>query len=136
MRSKDAVRLSALRMIQASITEQEKSGKGDVKDEDVVAILQKQAKQRRESIEQFEAAGRKDLVDKETAELEIIENYLPEQASNDEIRAVVGEVIESAGATSKKDFGRVMGPAMGRLKGKADGNRVREIVEDLLPSDA
>lgn len=134
MRAKDRSRLSALRMIQSAIIEQDKSGEGAATEEDIIAILQKQAKKRRESIEQFEDAGRDDLVEKEKAELEVVEGYLPAQASDDEIRGVVQEVIESVDATSKQDIGRVMGPSMGQLKGKADGNRVRALVEEQLES--
>jgi hypothetical protein len=132
MRAKDAVRLGAVRMLRAAVLEREKSGAGEASDDDVLALVQKQAKQRRDAIDQFRAAGRDDLADKEASELAVIESYLPQQASDDEVRAVVGELIRKLGATGSGDMGRVMGPAMGALKGKAEGNRVRAAVEALL----
>lgn len=132
MRAKDGVRLGAVRLLRAAVLEKEKSGSGPATDDDVTAIVQKQAKQRRDAIEQFRAAGRDDLADKEAAELAVIEGYLPAQATDDEVRAVVGELIRKAGAAGPADVGRVMGPAMGALKGKAEGHRVRAAVEALL----
>ena len=132
MRARDAVRLGAVRMLQAALTEQEKKGTGAVSDEQAVAVVQKQAKQRRDSIAQFEGAGRDDLAERERAELAVIEAYLPAQATDEEIEAVVRGVVEKTGAASMADMGRVMGPSMGALKGKADGNRVRAVVESIL----
>ena len=132
MRAKDAVRLGAVRMLRAAVLEREKAGTGEVADEEVLALVQKQAKQRRDSIEQFRGAGRDDLAEKEEAELAIIEAYLPAQLTDDEVRAAVGEVVRKVGATGPGDMGRVMGPAMASLKGKAEGGRVRAAVEALL----
>lgn len=132
MRQKDKVRLSAIRMIQTAITEKEKAGTGAVTEDDVVAIVAKQAKQRRDSIAQFEAAGRDDLAAHEAAELAIIEAYLPAQATDEEIRAVVDAVVARTGATSMKDLGRVMGPSMAELKGVAEGGRVQAAVRAAL----
>ena len=132
MREKDKVRLSAIRMIQTAITEKEKAGTGAATEDDVLAIVAKQAKQRRDSIAQFEAAGRDDLAAHEAAELTVIEAYLPAQATDEEIRAVVDAVVARTGATSMKDMGKVMGPAMGQLKGVAEGGRVQAAVKAAL----
>lgn len=132
MRAKDRVRLSAIRMLSAAIQEKEKSGGGDVSEDDHIAIVQKQAKQRRDSIEQFRSAGRDDLVDIEVAELAVIEQYLPAQLSDEEIRTTIQKIVEQTGASGMQDMGRVMGQAMQALRGKADGNRVRRAVEALL----
>ena len=132
MRAKDRVRLGAIRMLSAAFLEKEKSGGGDVSEDDLVAIVQKQAKQRRDSIEQFRGAERDDLADIEVAELAIIEQYLPAQLSDEEIRTAVQEIVEQTGASGMQDMGRVMGQAMQALRGKADGNRVRQAVEASL----
>ena len=132
MREKDKVRLSAIRMIQTAITEKEKAGTGAATEDDVLAIVAKQAKQRRDSIAQFEAAGRDDLAAHEAAELAVIEAYLPAQATDEEIRTVVDAVVARTGATSMKDMGKVMGPAMGQLKGVAEGGRVQAAVKAAL----
>jgi len=132
MRAKDRVRLGAIRMLSAAIQEKEKSGGGDVSEDDHIAIVQKQAKQRRDSIEQFHSAGRDDLVDIEVAELAVIEQYLPAQLSDEEIRTTVQQIVEQIGASGMHDMGRVMGQAMQALRGKADGNRVRQAGEALL----
>ena len=132
MREKDKVRLSAIRMIRTAITEKEKAGTGAATEDDVLAIIAKQAKQRRDSIAQFEAAGRDDLAAHEAAELTVIEAYLPAQATDEEIRTVVDAVVARTGATSMKDMGKVMGPAMGQLKGVAEGGRVQAAVKAAL----
>ena len=132
MRAKDRVRLGAVRLLSAAILEREKSGGGDVTENDLIAIVQKQAKQRRDSIEQFRSAGRDDLVDIEVAELAVIEQYLPAQLSDEEIRTTVEQIVEQTGASGMQDMGRVMGQAMQALRGKADGNRVRQAVEAQL----
>lgn len=132
MRAKDRVRLGAIRMLSAAIQVEEKSGMGDVTEDDFIAIVQKQAKQRRDSIEQFRSAGRDDLVDIEVAELAVIEQYLPAQLSDEEIRTTIQKIVEQTGASGMQDMGRVMGQAMQALRGKADGNRVRRAVEALL----
>lgn len=132
MRTKDRVRLGAIRMLSAAILEKEKSGGGDVTEDDLISIVQKQAKQRRDSIRQFREGGRDDLVDIEEAELAVIEHYLPAQLSDEEIRTTVQQIVEQTGASEMQDMGRVMDQAMQTLRGKADGNRVRQAVEALL----
>ncbi len=132
MRQKDKVRLSAIRMIQSAIMEKEKSGSGPASTDELVAIVAKQAKQRRDSITQFQAAGRDDLAEREAAELGYVEIYLPAQASDDDIHRVVHEIVQRTGATTMKDMGRVMGEAVNELKGVAEGSRVQAVVRALL----
>src|SRR5690606_30279079 len=105
---------------------------GPLTEEDHLAVVQKQAKQRRDAAEQFRAAGRADLAEREEAELAVIEAYLPAQLPDEEIHRVVHEIVQRTGATSMKDIGRVMGEAMSALKGQADGRRVQAAVRALL----
>ena len=132
MRARDEVRLRTIRLVQAALTQKEKEGAGAVTDDDALALVQKQIKQRRDSIEQFEAAGRDDLAQRERDELAVLEGYQPAQLSDAEVRAEVEAVIVETGASSMKDMGRVMGATMGRLRGRADGARVQAAVRDLL----
>ncbi|GAB5535665.1 MAG: GatB/YqeY domain-containing protein [Rubricoccaceae bacterium] len=132
MRAKDLVRRDTIRMVQAAIIEKEKSGSGEATEDDVLAILTKQAKQRRDAIQQYTAADRLDLSEKEANELAVIESYLPQQLSDEEVQSAVQAIVERTGATSMKDMGRVMGAAMGELKGKADGSRVQAAVRATL----
>lgn len=103
-------------------------------DDEVLAVIAKQAKQRRDSIEEFQKAGRSDLVAQEQAELEILEGYLPRQLSEKEITNIVSQVIADVGATSPKDLGQVMRVAMPQVRGQADGKLVNQIARDLLSS--
>ena len=132
MRAKDTVRLGAIRMLQTAIMQEEKKTGQPLEAEDLVPIVQKQAKQRRDSIKQFVEGGREDLADRERAELPWIEVYLPAQATDEDIHSVVHAIVQCTGATTMKDMGRVMGEAMSELKGVADGNRVRKVVQQLL----
>jgi uncharacterized protein YqeY len=136
MRAKDEVRLRTIRSLTAALMAREielrQGGTATLTDEQELAVVQKQAKQRRDSIEQFRAAGRDDLVRHEQEELDVIESYLPRQLGDEEIRSIVQEVIQATGATSMKEMGRVMGPVMERLRGRADGKRIQEVVRSLL----
>ena len=132
MRAKETIRLSAIRMVQAAITEKEKSGDGPLSDDDLLAIVAKQAKQRRDAYTQFKDAGRDDLAEREAAELGYIEQYLPVQATDEDIHRVVQEIVQRTGATTMKDMGRVMGEAMSELRGVAEGSRVQAAVQALL----
>lgn len=104
----------------------------EMTEEEEIQLLSKQAKMRRESIEMFQTAGRQDLVDKETAQLNIINEYLPEQMSSDEAENVIVKILTDTGATSQKDFGKVMGEIMKQLKGKIDGKIIQDIVKSKL----
>jgi uncharacterized protein len=136
MKSGDKTRLNAIRSIRASLLEKEVSirvaGKGVLSDEQEIEVLVSLAKKRRDAIEQFTASNRPDLAATELAELTVIEEYLPEPVSDDDVRAVVEDIVAKTGATSMKDIGKVMGQAMKALKGKADGTKVQEIVKSLL----
>ena len=135
MKAKDAARTSTLRMVKAAIMHREKEGGDALTDEDVMKLLRSQMKQRRDSVEQYQKAGRQDLVDKEQAELAIIETYLPQAASQEEIDQAVAAAIAETGASSMKDMGAVMKAAMANLAGKnADGKAVSEAVKSKLSS--
>lgn len=133
IKSQDKVRLNTIRSIRALILEFEKSGSGkEISPDDEIKMLSSAAKKRREAAEQFEKAGRIELAETEKKELAIIESYLPEQLSEEEILAKVKEIADSTGAKSKADFGKLMGSVMKELKGKADGNLIRQAVEKVL----
>jgi len=135
MLAKDQTKTSVLRMLISSLGyfEIQKGGAGySATEEDVMSVIQKEAKQHKDSIEQFKAAGRTDLVEKENKELEILQVYLPEQMSEEEIKKLVIEAIEKTGASSQTDMGKVMGALMPKTKGKADGNIVSRIVREQL----
>ena len=133
MKAKDAARTSTLRMMKAAIMNREKEGGGEATDEDVLKLLRSQLKQRRDSVEQYQKAGRQELVDKETAEIAVIESYLPQAASEAEIEQAVSEAIAETSATSMKDMGSVMKAVMPKLAGKnADGRAVSEMVKKKL----
>lgn len=133
MKAKDAARTSTLRMVKAAIMNREKEGSGELTDDDVMKLLRSQVKQRRDSVEQYQKAGRQELVDKETAEIGIIETYLPQAASEAEIEQAVVDAVTETGATSMKDMGAVMKAAMAKLAGKnADGRMVSEAVKKKL----
>ena len=136
MKSGDKNRLNAIRSIRAALLEKEVSirvgGVGVLTGEQEIEVLVSLAKKRRDAIEQFTAGNRPDLAETEQLELTVIEEYLPEPLGEDEIIAVVQDVIAQSGAASMKDIGKVMGQAMKALKGKADGTKVQEIVKSLL----
>lgn len=132
MRSGDTEKRDTLRMLTAAVKQVEVDQQTTLDDAGVLAVLTKQAKQRRESIADYQQAGRDDLVAEEQKELAIIEVYLPKMMSRDEIRALAEPLIAELGATSPKDMGKVMGRLMPQVKGKADGRDVNEVVRSLL----
>jgi len=136
MKAKEQDKLRVLRSLKAKLMEKEiserKGGEAKLSDDQAVEVLMKAAKQRKESIEQFEDGGRNDLAENEKKELKIIEAYLPEMMSEEEVREVVKEKIEQLGASGMQDMGKVMGPLMGQLKGKADGSLVSKVVKEEL----
>lgn len=134
MRGKDILRVNTLRMIIAAIKNYEVEKMKQASDDDVMVVLTKEAKRRKEAIEEYEKYGRSDLAEKEKRELEIIESYLPKQLTEEEIREIVMKTIEEVGATSIRDLGKVMGAVMPKLKGKADGKLVNNIVREMLES--
>ena len=133
MKAKDAVRLSALRMVKANLMNRQIEKGSELSDDEVTKALQSLVKQRRDSIEQYEKAGRSELAGKEAAEIAVIEAYLPQPASNEEIDAAVAAAVIETGASSIKDMGFVMKAAMAKLAGKsADGKAVSEAVKAKL----
>ena len=133
MKAQDAARTSTLRMVKAAIMNREKDGGGAITDEDVSKLLRSQVKQRRDSVEQYQKAGRPELADKEIAEIAVIETYLPQAASEAEIERAVSEAISETGASSMKDMGAVMKAVMPKLAGKnADGRTVSDTVKKKL----
>lgn len=133
MRARDAVRRGTIRLVEAAIKNAEIEKRGsELSEQDVQAILQRQVKQRQDSIEQYEQANRSDLADAERAEIAVIEAYLPQQMSRDEIEAAARAAIEQLGASGPGDRGKVMGRLMAELRGKADGAQVNAVVSDLL----
>ncbi|HLR30868.1 MAG TPA: GatB/YqeY domain-containing protein [Fodinibius sp.] len=136
MKNKDQERLRVLRSLKAKLLEREiserKEGEASLSDEQTVEVLMKAAKQRRESIEQFEEGGRDDLVASEKAELEVINDYLPEMLGEEEVREAARNKIEQLGAENMADMGKVMGAMMQDLKGKAEGSLVSKVVKEEL----
>lgn len=135
MLARDAEKTSVLRMVVSALGyyEIEKGGAGyEATEEDVMAVLQRQVKQRRDSIEQFKAGGRDDLVENETKELKMLDVYLPAQMGEEEIAKLIDEAIASTGASTPQDMGKVMSALMPKTKGKADGGIVSRIVREKL----
>ncbi len=135
MLAKDTEKTGVLRMVISALGyyEIEKGGAGyEATEEDVMTVLQKQVKQRRDSVEQFKAGGRDDLVENEMKEIAMLEPYLPQQMGEEEIAKLVDEAISSTGASSAQDMGKVMGALIPKTKGKADGAIVSRIVREKL----
>lgn len=135
MISKDEERLSTIRMLKSAIQyfEIQKGGAGyEATDEDVIEVIGREIKKRRESIELYEKGGRQELADKEKRELDILSEYLPEQMSEEEIRTLVEEAISQTGASSIAEMGKVMGVLIPKTKGKADGSLISSIVREKL----
>jgi uncharacterized protein YqeY len=133
MVSKDTVKLNTLRFLNAQIKNKEIDQRPTpLTADDIMAVVKKLVKQRKESIEQFSAAGRTDLADNESAELKVLENYLPAQMSREQIEAVVTEVIAATGAKTIKDMGTVMKETMARTAGAAEGKLISEVIKTKL----
>lgn len=132
MRAKETERLGAIRMLTAAIKQKEVDERVELDDAGVVAIVDKLLKQRKDSIDAFQKAGRQDLADKEQAEVVVLQAYLPARLSNDEIAAEVKKIVEETGAKGPGDMGKVMGAAKSRLAGKADMGQVSAAVKAAL----
>ena len=135
MLARDVLKTSVLLMVISAIgyAEIQKGGAGyEATDEDVLAVIQKEVKQHKDSIEQFKNAGRQELVDKETKELEILTTYLPAQMSEEDVRKLVIEAVKQTGSSTPADMGKVMGALMVKVKGKADGSLVSKLVREQL----
>jgi uncharacterized protein YqeY len=132
MRSKDKERLGTLRLITAAIKQKEVDERIELNDDQVLSVLEKMIKQRKDSIEQYEKADRQELADKEKAELEIINEYMPAQLSDDEIAGLIDDALAQTGASEMKDMGKVMGILKPRLAGRADMGKVSGLVKARL----
>ena len=133
IKSGDKVRMETLRSIRASIIEFNKSGAGrEMNNDDEIKILNSAAKKRKDAIALYEQGNRIDLADKEKQELVIIEEYLPKQLSDDEVKTIIKKIQNEVAATDIKDLGKLMGPVMKELKGKADGAKVQQFVREIL----
>jgi uncharacterized protein YqeY len=128
MKAKDKERLGTIRMLISSLNNAQIDARGELSEDDIIGVLSTEAKKRREAAQAYRDGGRDELAEKEEAELEVVEHYLPKQLTDDEIAALVDEVIEQTGASTKADMGKVMGPMMGKVKGRADGSKVKDIV--------
>lgn len=132
LRSGDPVRKRTLRSALAEIKNAEVEKGGHLEESEILDIFQKEVKARRETIEGAEQAGRQDLIQKAEQEIEVLEGFLPEPLSEDELRQIVQDVIEEAGATSLAEMGKVMGKVMPQIRGRADGKDANRIVRELL----
>lgn len=133
MRDKDQVKLNTLRFLQAAVKNREiEMRPNPINEEEVIGVIKKLVKQRKESIEQYQNGGRQDLADQESAELKILESYLPAQMGRDQIEKLVAEVISAVGAKTVKDMGPVMKEVIARSKGSADNKTVSEIIRSKL----
>lgn len=136
MRAKDDARLRTIRSLRAALMEKEiaerQGGEAQLSEEQEASVLQKQAKQRRDALEQFRAAGREDLASKEEEELRIIESYLPQQLGDEEVRQTVRRIVAELGPVTPREMGKVMGEAMRQLRGRAEGKRVQDAVQSII----
>lgn len=132
MKAKEARRLSAIRLLLAAVKQREVDERKDLSDAEVAAVIEKMIKQRRDSISQFQAAGRQDLVDNETFELNLLSGYLPKQLTDAEIAGEVSSAIAQTGARTVADMGKVMGLLKGKLAGRADMSKVSALVKTGL----
>jgi uncharacterized protein YqeY len=130
----DELKVSTLRMMKSSIKNAEiaKRGKGELTEEDILGVLSSMLKQRKESVEQYLKANRNDLAEKENKEISIIQAYLPEQLSAEEVDEIIKSTIQEAGITGMKDMGRLMKELMPKIKGKADGKLVSQRVKEII----
>ncbi|HJD86365.1 MAG TPA: GatB/YqeY domain-containing protein [Empedobacter falsenii] len=135
MKAKNTVALEALRAVKSELLLAKTSGaNGDLSEDQEIALLQKLVKQRKEAAEQFEANGRVELAEKELAQAEVIQQFLPVQLTDEELTAAITEIVAKVGATSPKDMGKVMGAASSQLAGKAEGKLISAKVKDILAS--
>lgn len=133
MKEHDKNRLAVIRMVRGAVRQAEiDGGHKELGDEEVISVISKEVKMRRDSIEEFKKGGRTDLVEGTQAEIDILMAYLPKQLTEDEVRALVAEAVEATGAKTPKDMGKVMGQLMPKVKGRADGKRVSTLVKSML----
>lgn len=131
-RENGKLRLSVIRMVRANIKNVEINDKKELTDDEVLAVLMKEVKMRQDSLEEFQKAGRSELVAQAEEEIKILKKYLPEALSNEELKGIVAEVVAEVGAATMKDMGKVMPAVMAKTKGRADGKRINAMVRELL----
>ncbi|MCE2595988.1 GatB/YqeY domain-containing protein [Motilimonas cestriensis] len=124
MRAKDKVRLGAIRMLMAEIKQREVDNRIELSDDDIIAVITKMVKQRKDSIAQFEAADRQDLVDKESEELNVLQEFLPQPLTEEEVNSIIAAALESTGAQGMQDMGKVMAAIKSQIQGRADMGQV------------
>ncbi|GIQ68029.1 GatB/YqeY domain-containing protein [Xylanibacillus composti] len=132
MKNQDKFKLSVIRMIRSSIKNIEIDQRKELSEEEVLDIINRELKQRKDSLQEFQKAGRDDLVEQLQKEIEVIHEYLPEQLTEEEVKAIVQQTIQEVGASSKAEMGKVMGALMPKVKGRADGKLVNQIVQQTL----
>ena len=132
MRAKDKLRLGTIRMALAEIKQKEIDGKVELQDADVLAVLTKMVKQRKDSLQQFEAAGREDLAERERDEMEVIHSFLPQALSSDELENLVAEAMQETGAAGMQDMGKVMGWLKPKVQGRADMGELSKVIKTKL----
>ena len=132
MKAKEAEKLSTLRMLQAALKNEQIEKMHELSDAEAAVVIRRSVKQRQDSIEQFEKAGRQELADKEKRELVVLEAYLPKQMSDDALETLIRDLVAATGATSKKDTGKVMKEIMAKHRDEVDGKKVQEILGRLL----
>ncbi|EZP76198.1 hypothetical protein H839_13014 [Parageobacillus genomosp. 1] len=133
MKSREKEKLSVLRMLKAALqNEAIKLGKSELSEDEELTVLSRELKQRKDSLQEFENAGRADLVEKTKAEIEIVQSYMPKPLTEEELLEIVKQTIAEVGASSKADMGKVMGAIMPKVKGKADGSLVNKLVQQQL----
>ncbi len=132
MKSQDKFKLSVIRMVRAAIKNLEIDQRKTLDEQEVLDVLNREIKQRKDSLQEFEKAGRDDLAENLKAELAILMEYMPQQFTDEEVKAIVQQTIQEVGASSKADMGKVMGALMPKVKGRADGKIVNQFVQQLL----
>lgn len=132
LKNKEKEKLSTIRMVRAAIKKAEIDHKGPLNDEQIIEVIMREVKQRKDAVQEYEKAGRHDLVEKEKEELQILETYLPEPLTEEELTEIIQETIQQLGVTSKKEIGKVMKTVLPKVKGRAEGKAVNQIVQKLL----
>lgn len=132
MKNRNKDTLAVVRMLKASVQNAQIEAGHDLTPDEEVAVMSREYKQRKESLEEFQKAGRQDLIDKTNNELKVVEKYMPKQLSVDDVKKIVTETVQQVGAASMKDFGKVMGAVMPKVKGQADGKLVNQTVKETL----
>lgn len=132
MKNKEQVRKSVVTLIRAGIKQCEVDNRQELTDEDIISLISKQLKQRKDALSDFEKANRIDLIEQTNQEIAILENYLPEQLDDVELKEIITKVVEEVGATSMKDMGKVMAKTISLVQGRADGKRINAMVKQIL----